>query len=104
MRINGAVRLDLAAHDDGRLFGETHTVERLIQEAVYAPPGADIVLVVRRGQIPPFHGINYLRDHGQHLGSVTVECTDPDTISRWVAQLRPDPQEGHLVSSGAARP
>ncbi|MFX0539554.1 hypothetical protein ACQBAT_07765 [Ornithinimicrobium sp. Y1847] len=104
MRVNGTVRLDLTAGDP-RNWTDTHAIERLIQEATYAPPGADIIFVVRRGQLAPLHGIAWLREHGQHLGSVTVECTDPDTITRWVAQLRPEaPQEGHLVSTGAARP
>lgn len=105
MRINGTVRLDLAALDDGRMFSNTHAVERLIQEAAYAPVGADVVLVVKKRQYAPAQALDFLRREGQHLGSVTVECTDPDTITRWVAQLRPEaPQEGHLVSTGAARP
>lgn len=92
MRINGTVRLDLAAVD-GSGWTDTHKVERAMQEATYAPAGANVILVVRRGQYPPIHGVAWLRDNGHHLGSVTVECDDPDTIARWVAQLRPEAQE-----------
>lgn len=102
MRINGTVRLDLASLDSAGDWSN-NKVERLMQEATYAPAGADIIFVVRRGQFAPPGGMAWLRDEGQHLGSITVECADPDTITRWVAQLRPNPQEGHLVSTGAAR-
>lgn len=97
MRITGTVRLDLASLDVGSTFGDTHAVERLIQEAAYAPPGADIVFVVKRRQYAPQWALDYLRSEGQHLGSITVECSDPDTITRWVAQLRTS-QEALLVS------
>lgn len=104
MRVAGTVTVDLAALDpDG--WTNPHAVDRPIQEVTYAPPGADVVFIVRRGQHPPLHGIAWLKEHGQHLGSVTVQSADPDTIRRWIDALRPTPKSSdHLVSTGAARP
>lgn len=81
MNVDGAVTIDL------RVIGE-HEVLRGVQSAVYAPTGASVEFLVSPSQWPPFQGVRYLRENGQHLGQVTVKCPDPDTVRQWVGALR----------------
>lgn len=87
MRVTGTVTLNIASAE-GNTFGGTHAAERLVQAATDAPPGSTVVLQVAPRQHPPIHGIAWLREHGQHLGQVVVECSCPDTIRRWLQVLR----------------
>jgi len=59
-----------------------------MQAATVAPAGADVTLIVRPGQFGPAWALAYLIENGKHLGSITVECDDPDTIRRWVTELQ----------------
>jgi hypothetical protein len=80
-RIGGSLAIDLGIDDE-------HRVERLIQAAAHAPAGADVVFSVRPRQFTPYWAIAYLREHGAHLGAITVHCSDPGTIKLWVTALR----------------
>ena len=79
--VGGALAIDLRNDDD-------HKVDRLVQQAAEAPPGADVVFLVRPRQLTPYWSIVYLREHGAHLGPITVRCSDHATIEVWVAALR----------------
>lgn len=87
----GRVRLKLSRFkkaddwDDRQLMAET---TRALKDLTFAPAGCEIVLEVARGQMCAGEGISYLREHGLHLGRVTVECEDAETVRRWVAALR----------------
>lgn len=87
MKITGTVTIDLA-----KITGEEHSAQqrrdRAVQEATWAPAGADVVFVITKNMLPAFFGLDWLREHGQHLGSVTFSCSDPETIRRWVSRLR----------------
>ena len=61
---------------------------RQVQMLVYAPHGADVVVQVAAGQFVPSLAVAYLRSEGSHLGSVTVESSDPATVRQWVRALR----------------
>lgn len=86
MKISGRVHIDLAVLDEGR-WGDDRPVQRALQEATWAPPGAEVVFKVKRRQFPPPSGMEWLKSHGQHLGSVTFDCDDPDTIRDWIDRL-----------------
>lgn len=77
--------LDVGRLDAG--WRTDHGLNRLVQSATEAPPGAVVVLTVAPGQLPPFGALAYLRRHGDHLGSVRVESSCPRTVSEWVAAL-----------------
>lgn len=88
-RISGSVLIDLRFSDEHESKTDfDHAVTRLIQSGSLAPMGADVVLVVDPRAWPSYLGVGYLREHGQHLGSITVQCSDPDTIKVWCAALR----------------
>lgn len=89
MKISGSVHIDLTDLEDN-----DHKVDRAVQEATFAPAGADIFFAVSRRQMPSFIGLQYLHENGQHLGSVTFECDDPDTIRHWCDALRRNPMGG----------
>lgn len=80
-RIGGTVRVDLQIDDE-------HLIDRRIREAADAPAGADVILLVRSRQFPPPWSIRELCREGRHLGSITVQCSDPATISTWVRLMR----------------
>lgn len=87
----GRVRLNLGATQTGDRWHDwaretTEEVTRMIRTLTLAPAGCEVVLQVAPGQIP--EGIAHLRDQGQHLGPITVECSDPETVRRWVLALR----------------
>jgi hypothetical protein len=79
--IHGAVVIDLRGVDP-------HTAARDLQWATEAPAGADVILIVAPGQHPPWAALAYLIDHGQHLASITIHGSDPETVAGWVQQLR----------------
>lgn len=81
--LRGHVRIDLRR----ALRTDTHAADRMIQEAAHAPTGCGVTFLVARGQYAPPLATAYLRHHGRHLGSVTVECDDPVTIGRWMRTL-----------------
>lgn len=83
MKISGHVHVNLDVTDE-------HTLLRRVQDAAFAPPGADVTFTVRPRQCPSYQGLAWLREHGKELGSVTFECSDPETVTRWVAGLRGD--------------
>jgi len=92
--IGGTVRVDLRKFTrEAWNFSRDHEYDRAVTDLTYAPAGAAVVLVVSpRAYLPTA----YLREHGQHLGSITVECSDPDTIARWVDALRSGFRVGDL--------
>lgn len=91
MKISGRVHVNLTELSDD--LREIHALDRAVQEAAYSPAGSDVIFHVRRRQHPPYMGMAWLREHGQHLASVTIDCDDPDTIRRWCDALRRDPLE-----------
>ncbi|WP_028655967.1 hypothetical protein [Nocardioides sp. J54] len=81
MNVTGVVSIDLRDGDEFELH-------RAVQRAVYAPAGADVEFIVSARQWPPYHGVQYLREHGEHLGRIVIRCGDVDTVRVWVAALR----------------
>ena len=79
--VQGAVVIDLHGVDP-------HTAARDLQWATAAPTGADVILIVAAGQHPPWAALHYLIAHGQHLASITIHGSDPETVAAWVQQLR----------------
>lgn len=55
---------------------------RAIQNAANYPPGTRVVLVVAPRQRVVL-AVEDLRERGQHLGRVDVECTDSTTLMVW---------------------
>ena len=55
---------------------------RAIQSAANYPPGTRVVLVVAPRQQVVL-AVEDLRERGQHLGRVDVECTDSTTLMVW---------------------
>lgn len=56
---------------------------RHIDGVAYAcPPGAQVVLIVRRGQHTPV-----LR-HVSHLGGIEIQSDDPSVVASWISWLR----------------
>lgn len=94
MKINGRVHIDLTELSDD--LRDIHPLDRAVQEAADSPTGAEVIFHVRRRQRPPYIGMAWLRQHGQHLSSVTIDCDDPTTIRHWCDALRRDPMEGIL--------
>ena len=87
--IGGTVRVDLRKYTrDPWSFSRDHEYDRAVTDLTYVPAGAAVVVVVSPRAYLPAGGVAYLREHGQHLGSITVECSDPDTIAHWVEALR----------------
>lgn len=86
----GRVRLKLSHYKpDGWNDREcTAEITMLLKNLTFAPAGCEVVLEVARGQYSAGEGISYLREHGLHLGRITVECDDAETVRRWVATLR----------------
>jgi hypothetical protein len=79
--IYGAVVIDLRLKDD-------HRVLRAIQSAVTAPAGCDVRFIVAPGQYRPAFAASWLMENGRRLGSITFECSDPQTVASWVAEFR----------------
>jgi hypothetical protein len=85
MKVDGAVTIDLR-------LGDEYAVMRAVQTAAYAPTGAHVEFIVEPNQWPPFQGVQYLREHGKHLGRIAVKCADPVTVRRWIFALRGEDQ------------
>lgn len=85
--IGGVVALDLRKLDDYYSESEREAESKL-KMLSYAPAGADIEIHVKARQMPIFQGLDYLRHHGTHLGSITVHCEDAGTVASWVKALR----------------
>ncbi len=68
-------------------FKDDDRVDRVIKELEWAPAGAHVTIVVAARQLVPV-ALDYLREHASHLGAITVECSDPETVARWVRGLR----------------
>lgn len=81
MRVHGAVAIDLRVDDE-------FAVLRAVQTAAYAPAGAEVEFLIKPGQWPPYQGVQYLREHGDHLGRIVVKCSDATTARTWIAALR----------------
>lgn len=86
MRISGTVVLDLRPVDPDD-WHDRRAV-RAVSGLCVAPQGADVVLVVARGQFVDPQVAETIRSDAGHVGSVTVQSEDPETIARWVALLR----------------
>ena len=87
LQATGRVRLDLDTHRANG-FEVDREVVRKLKSLSFAPAGAEVVLAVRPAQLWPGEGIAYVRDCCRHLGTVTVECSDPETVREWVLALR----------------
>jgi hypothetical protein len=81
------VRLDLRTREAAPPSDDA-AMARQVQMLAYAPPGADVFVHVAAGQFVPSSSVAFLRAEGGHLGSVTVESSDPPTVRRWVLALR----------------
>ncbi|WP_338538171.1 hypothetical protein N5P18_15640 [Janibacter terrae] len=86
MNINGRLHIDVT--DFGDHYDDQLAMERAVLAAAYAPPGAEVLVHVRRGQHPPYTRLDWLRAEGQHLASITVVCDHPETITSWCKALR----------------
>lgn len=60
---------------------------RAIQNAANYPPGTRVVLVVAPRQRVVL-AVDDLRERGQHLGRITIECSDVTTQLVWIDALR----------------
>lgn len=88
-RALGRVRLDLSTPPSQTFrWEDEREVVSKIKGLECAPTGADVVLSVAPRQLWPGEGISFLREQCQHLGSVTVESSDPTTVRSWVLALR----------------
>ncbi len=85
-RIGGRVVIDARTPDEWS-YNADRRIARLIEGAEFAPAGADVVLVVAARQHPSL-ALDYLRANGSHLGSITVEAPDGETVGRWIRGLR----------------
>jgi hypothetical protein len=81
MLVTGAIRIDLRVDDE-------HDVKRAIQNAAYSPAGAEVEFLVAPHQWPGWEGITFLRAHGDHLGRIRINCSDPETVRIWVMAIR----------------
>ena len=79
--VHGILHVDLSRSD-------AHEMGRQLQMLAYGPRGSDVVIHVAPRQMPTSLGVAYLRQEGRGLRSVTVDCSDPDTIRGWVRALR----------------
>lgn len=86
-RIDGFVSVNASSREPWTVT-ENHRVDRLLKEIAYAPSGTHVTITVKARQHVPVMAVEYLRDNGRHLGSITIACSDPDTISRWVNAFR----------------
>jgi len=86
-RIDGFVSVNASFREPWTVT-ENHRVDRLLQEIAYAPSGTHVTITVKARQHVPVMSVEYLRDNGRHLGSITIACSDPDTIARWVNAFR----------------
>ena len=86
MKVTGSVVLDLRPADPDD-WHDRRAV-RAVSGLCMAPHGADVVLIVARGQFVDPQVAEIIRSDAGHIGSITVQCDDPDTIARWVALLR----------------
>jgi len=86
--VRGVVRADLRSVESTTPVEGDAVLARRVQMLAFAPMGADVVVQVAAGQFVPSLAVGYLRAEGHHLGSVTVECSDPATVRRWVLALR----------------
>ena len=83
--ITGTIVLDLRPTDPDDL--QDRAAARAVWDLAMAPAGAHVVLVVARGQyVDPQIG-HVLRTQAAHLGVVTVQCDDAETIARWIKML-----------------
>ena len=85
--VRGVVRVDLRVREAAPVSDDL-VLARQVQMLAYGPPGADVVVQVAAGQYVPTWAVSYLRAEGGHLGSVTVESSEPATVRRWVLALR----------------
>lgn len=69
---------------------ENDRIGRALQAICSAPAGADVVVIVAPRQFVPYES-EYVREFGRHIGRLTIECSDPETITNWTTCLR----EGH---------
>lgn len=76
------------AQNPSKATARDRLIERNLKDLCYAPAGAAVTIRVSRGQLVEIAGVECLRAHGRHLGSITIECPDPGTIRRWVDALR----------------
>ncbi|WP_422933605.1 hypothetical protein [Sinomonas sp. P47F7] len=79
--LGAALEVDLRSLDG-------HELARAVEWAAHAPRGASVTFEVARGQVPPHLALRYLCDHGRHLGTVQIRCSDPDSANRWLLALR----------------
>lgn len=87
MNVRGRVVVDAMTTEKWTSFEEDDRISQLVKSAAYAPAGADVEIRVASRQMPSF-ALDYLREHGQHLGSLTIVAPDGETITRWVRALR----------------
>lgn len=71
-----------------------HDLARRVQCVAEFPAGALVRLLVEPGQQPPVIALDYLARHGNHLGKLVIECSDPDTAVEWHRALDQPPEAG----------
>lgn len=78
--VTGLIQIDLRGYDDQQ-------IREAVRSLSWAPEGAQAVIVVERGQFPPYEAAAYLAANGR-LQSLAIACDDPATIGRWVPIFR----------------
>ena len=81
--LGGLLRLDVAQFHTTP--NEDHLAARLIQQLEHVPAGARVELIVAPRQIVPWSIHEVMRSPAW---SVTVVCSDADTITAWNGAIR----------------
>lgn len=82
--VSAVIRLNVRRVDPS----DWHCIDRIVQEASYAPSGATVIIEVRKGQAAPSTAIMWLRDNASHVGRYVIECEDTITLARWIDAFR----------------
>ncbi|MGN6600697.1 MAG: hypothetical protein ACTHMW_15625, partial [Actinomycetes bacterium] len=80
--IRGRISIDLRGLYPDSVWPESpeDIIRRSLDDAIYAPAGADVEILVSPKQYAPIYALRKLTDLGSHLGSVTVICSEPETV------------------------
>ena len=82
--VHGRLALDLTGLIPGR---DDHRLMRAVQSITEAPASAAVVITVSPRQNPPRDAIWFVRQHGRHLDTITVESESPAAVRAWIDAL-----------------
>lgn len=80
MNVTGTVFVDLRGVDEDKVRGVVETL-------IFAPAGAQAVLLVGDQCFVDFGAVHVIRDYAGHLAGIDVHGT-PDAVLAWVRALR----------------